>query len=49
MSPDMVFRDPYVLDFLKLEGSYSEKDLESALIAHLQRFLTELGGDFSFG
>ena len=28
MTPDMVFRDPYLLDFLGLSGAYSEKDLE---------------------
>jgi predicted nuclease of restriction endonuclease-like (RecB) superfamily len=48
ITPDLIFRDPYVLDFLGLKGAYSEKDLESAIVADLQRFLTELGGDFAF-
>jgi len=48
MSPDLVFRDPYVLDFLGLHDSYSEKDLESAILANLQNFLIELGSDFAF-
>lgn len=48
MSPDLVFRDPYVLDFLGLHDSYSEKDLESAILANLQSFLIELGSDFAF-
>ncbi|HNX52541.1 MAG TPA: PDDEXK nuclease domain-containing protein [Pontiellaceae bacterium] len=48
ITPDLVFRDPYFLDFLDLKDSYSEKDLESAITAELQRFITELGGDFAF-
>jgi predicted nuclease of restriction endonuclease-like (RecB) superfamily len=45
-----VIRDPYVLEFLGLEQSPSlyEKDLEHALIEHLQKFLLELGRGFSF-
>jgi hypothetical protein len=39
LSPDLTFRDPYVLDFLGLSDSYSEKDLESAILAELQRFI----------
>lgn len=45
---DDVFKDPYVLDFLGLKGSYSEKDLESAIVRNLEQFLTELGTDFCF-
>jgi predicted nuclease of restriction endonuclease-like (RecB) superfamily len=48
ITPDLVFRDPYFLDFLDLKDSYSEKDLESAIVAELQRFLAELGADFAF-
>lgn len=48
MSADLVFQDPYVLDFLGLHGNYSENDLENAIIAELQRFITELGNDFAF-
>ena len=44
----MVFRDPYFLDFLGLKDTFSEKDLESAIIAELQRFIIELGTDFAF-
>lgn len=36
MSADLVFQDPYVLDFLGLHDNYSEKDLESAIVAELQ-------------
>jgi predicted nuclease of restriction endonuclease-like (RecB) superfamily len=42
------FKDPYLLDFLGLTGTYSEKDLEGAIISNLQQFLTELGSDFCF-
>ena len=48
MSADLVFRDPYVLDFLGLSDAYSEKDLETSIIAELQRFIIELGSDFAF-
>lgn len=48
ISADLVFQDPYVLDFLGMHDNYSEKDLESAIIAELQRFITELGNDFAF-
>ncbi|MBI4645809.1 MAG: DUF1016 domain-containing protein [Bacteroidia bacterium] len=48
LSPDLVFRDPYFLDFLGLKDTYSEKDLETAIIAELQRFIIEMGNDFAF-
>ena len=48
MSPDLVFRDPYILDFLDLKDTFSEKDLENSILARLQYFLTELGSDFAF-
>ena len=48
LSADLVFRDPYVLDFLGLSDAYSEKDLETSIIAELQRFIIELGSDFAF-
>lgn len=48
ISPDLVFREPYFLDFLNLKDTFSEKDLESGIIAELQRFITELGTDFAF-
>ncbi len=38
LSPDLVFRDPYFLDFLGLKGKYSEKDLESAILAEMEAF-----------
>jgi predicted nuclease of restriction endonuclease-like (RecB) superfamily len=48
LSPDLVFRDPYFLDFLGLSDMYSEKDLETSIIVELQRFIIELGSDFAF-
>jgi len=48
MTPDLVFRDPYFLDYLGLKDTYSEKDLENAILAELQRFITEFGTDFAF-
>jgi predicted nuclease of restriction endonuclease-like (RecB) superfamily len=45
---ELVFKDPYVLDFLGLQDVYSEKDLESAIIVELQKFIIELGSDFAF-
>ncbi len=43
------FRDPYILDFLGLVDPYSEKDLEAALVHHIEKFLLELGTGFYFG
>ncbi|PWJ57082.1 putative nuclease of restriction endonuclease-like (RecB) superfamily [Dyadobacter jejuensis] len=48
LSPDLVFRDPYVLDFLGLSETYSEKDLEASIIVELQRFIVEMGTDFAY-
>ena len=48
VSVDLTFRDPYLLDFLGLADTYSERDLESAILAELQRFLIEFGSDFAF-
>jgi predicted nuclease of restriction endonuclease-like (RecB) superfamily len=48
--PQEIIKDPMVLEFLGLEprSSYYERDLESALITHLQEFLLELGRGFAF-
>jgi predicted nuclease of restriction endonuclease-like (RecB) superfamily len=48
LSEDLVFRDPYILDFLELKDTYSEKDLESSILVNLQKFICELGSDFAF-
>jgi len=48
MTTNMFFRDPYILDFLDLKDTYSEKDLENAILGELERFILELGNDFAF-
>ena len=48
LSPDLVFKSPYFLEFTGLTGMYSEKDLEDSLVAHLEQFIIELGNGFSF-
>ena len=48
MSPDLVFKSPYFLEFTGLKGMYSEKSLEDCLIAHLEQFIIELGNGFTF-
>lgn len=47
-TPDMVFKDPYFLDFLGLQGGYKEKDLEAAILKTLEQFILEIGSDFTF-
>lgn len=44
----LVFRDPYMLDFLELADTHSEKDLESAILREIEHFLLELGAGFTF-
>src|SRR5574344_3371 len=48
VSPDVVFKSPYFLEFTVLRGMYSEKDLEDSLVAHLEQFILELGNGFCF-
>ena len=48
LTPYLVFRDPYVLDFLGLKDRYLEKDLEDAILRELETFLLELGSGFAF-
>ena len=48
LTPDLVFRDPYFLEFLNLNDRYFEKDLEDAIMRELEQFLLELGSGFSF-
>lgn len=48
LSPTLVFRDPYMLDFLELADTYSEKDLEASILREIERFLLELGTGFAF-
>ena len=48
ISPDLVFKSPYFLEFTGLKGMYSERSLEDSLVAHLEQFIIELGNGFSF-
>ena len=48
LTPDMVFRDPYFLDFLGLSGHHVEKDVEDAILRELEAFILELGAGFTF-
>lgn len=48
VTPALIFQDPYMLDFLQLADTYSEKDLESAILREIERFLLELGVGFAF-
>ena len=46
--PNLLLKDPYVLDFLGLQDRYLEKDLEDAILRELENFLLELGAGFTF-
>ena len=48
LTPDLVFRDPYFLDFLGLKNTFSEKNLEDSILRELESFILELGQGFSF-
>ncbi|MCX5790246.1 MAG: PDDEXK nuclease domain-containing protein, partial [Elusimicrobia bacterium] len=48
LTPDLVFRDPYFLDFLGLKGAFQEKDVEAAILREMESFILELGAGFTF-
>jgi len=48
LTPDLIFRDPYILDFLGLKDRYLEKGLEDAILREMEAFLLELGNGFAF-
>ena len=48
LSPDLVFKNTYILDFLGLSGYFSEQDLEDAILNQLEKFILELGQGFAF-
>ena len=48
LTPALVLKDPYVLDFLGLQDRYLEKGLEDAILRELENFLLELGAGFTF-
>ena len=43
-----IFKDPYLLDFLGTDAPRREAELEQGLVAHIQKFLLELGQGFAF-
>jgi len=47
-SPQLLLKDPYLLDFLGLNDRYLERDLEDAILRDIEQFLLELGGGFTF-
>jgi predicted nuclease of restriction endonuclease-like (RecB) superfamily len=48
LTPDLVFRDPYLFDFLGLRDTYAERDLEAAILREMEAFILELGVGFAF-
>ena len=42
MSPDLFYRDPYILDFLGLKDTYSEKDLENSILAEQKEIVSRV-------
>jgi predicted nuclease of restriction endonuclease-like (RecB) superfamily len=48
MTPALLLKDPYILDFLGLTDRFLERDLEDAILRELETFLLELGSGFSF-
>ena len=48
ISPELIIKSSYVVDFLGLKGGYSESNLEDAVVEQLERFIMELGPDFAF-
>jgi predicted nuclease of restriction endonuclease-like (RecB) superfamily len=45
---EQTLKDPYVFDFLSLDGAAREREFEEGLLAHIQKFLVELGVGFAF-
>ncbi|MBY0281586.1 MAG: PDDEXK nuclease domain-containing protein [Alphaproteobacteria bacterium] len=48
VTPDVVLKDPYVLDFLNLPNEHYENELEEAILKEIEKFMLELGTGFSF-
>ena len=48
LTPDLIFKDPYFLDFVGLKDTYSEKTLEDAILREIEQFILELGSGFTF-
>lgn len=45
---ELILKDPYLLDFIGLNDTFIEKDLEDGILRELQQFLLELGNGFTF-
>lgn len=48
ITPDLIFRDHYVLDFLNLKDTFQERDFEQSILRELENFILELGISFTF-
>ncbi|KHO02363.1 hypothetical protein RFEPED_1163 [Rickettsia felis str. Pedreira] len=48
LEPDLILKDPYILDFLELPDEHYESDLENAILQQIEQFILELGIGFSF-
>ena len=48
VTPALLLKDPYILDFLGLSNRFQERDLEDAILSELETFLLEMGSGFSF-
>jgi predicted nuclease of restriction endonuclease-like (RecB) superfamily len=48
LTPELVFRDPYLLDFLGLKDTFAEKDVEAGILLEMEAFILELGVGFAF-
>jgi hypothetical protein len=48
VTPNLVLKEPYLLDFLGLNDRYLERDLEDAILREMEQFLLELGAGFIF-
>lgn len=48
LTPDLIFKDPYFLDFTGLKDTYSEESLEDAILREMEQFILELGTGFTF-
>jgi predicted nuclease of restriction endonuclease-like (RecB) superfamily len=48
VSPNLLLKDPYILDFLDLNDRYLEQDLEDAILRDIEKFLLEMGAGFTF-
>lgn len=48
VNPEIILKDPYILEFLQLPNHHEEKQLEDAILREIELFILELGTGFSF-